>query len=150
VSQLSSTAGYATGQACAVSDCPNPPRSRCLCNMHYQRWLRHGDPMTARPSRRRDLLLEDVAWLFSCGESAEEVCRRLDKAAATISRAAYRAGRPDLARPFERIAVRASRRARRGMRLVINADGAGPTDDVTGSTGPSAAVFGEPEKEDIR
>ncbi len=45
---------------CAVAGCERPVHveSRGLCNAHYQRWLRHGDPLgagTGRGSNRLDL-----------------------------------------------------------------------------------------------
>lgn len=31
---------------CAVDGCDNPTRARGWCETHYQRWRRHGDPLT--------------------------------------------------------------------------------------------------------
>lgn len=33
---------------CNVEACDSSARSRGWCNLHYQSWLRHGDPLTAR------------------------------------------------------------------------------------------------------
>ena len=30
---------------CSVEDCEKPTRTRGWCNRHYQRWLKHGDPL---------------------------------------------------------------------------------------------------------
>ena len=30
---------------CTIGDCEKPSRTRSWCNMHYQRWLKHGDPL---------------------------------------------------------------------------------------------------------
>lgn len=30
---------------CSIPDCGKPARSRGWCNPHYQRWLKHGDPL---------------------------------------------------------------------------------------------------------
>lgn len=41
-----------TEQVCAVAECGREPYARMLCRMHYQRWRKHGDPMTLkRPSK---------------------------------------------------------------------------------------------------
>ena len=48
-------------------------------------------------------LTEDVLWLLDCGEGAETICTRLNKRPLAITRAMYRAGRPDLGRTFERL-----------------------------------------------
>lgn len=48
--------------------------------------------------------VEDVEFLVSTGETAPAIAARLGRAPATLSRALYRAGRADLARPFERLA----------------------------------------------
>lgn len=36
---------------CSIDDCENPIASRSLCEKHYQRWMRHGDPLWAHGSR---------------------------------------------------------------------------------------------------
>lgn len=33
------------GSVCSVSGCDNPSYVRTLCNRHYKRWRRHGDPL---------------------------------------------------------------------------------------------------------
>lgn len=33
---------------CSISDCGKPARTRTWCNMHYARWLAHGDPLITK------------------------------------------------------------------------------------------------------
>src|SRR5437773_11916712 len=33
---------------CRIEDCENVISRKQLCNMHYSRWYRHGDPLVAR------------------------------------------------------------------------------------------------------
>lgn len=58
--------------------------------------------------RRADLVCE-LEVLLGAGVSAENVAHRLGIRPATLSRRMYRARRPDLARPFERVANRERR-----------------------------------------
>ena len=40
---------------CSIGGCTNPRLTRGLCNKHYQRWRRHGDPsimLTGSPETR--------------------------------------------------------------------------------------------------
>jgi ribosomal protein L37E len=79
-----------------------------------ERALRNGGPHAPRCvcpkcGTRRDAYAEEVEFLRSCGLGDGEILRRLNTTATALSRALYRADRPDLARPFERIA-RGSRR----------------------------------------
>lgn len=39
---------------CSIEDCGKPCESRGYCNMHYTRWLRHGDPNTVLRERNRN------------------------------------------------------------------------------------------------
>jgi hypothetical protein len=48
-------------------------------------------------------VVEEVAFLHMCGVSAYEWAARLGMTNGALSRALYRAGRADLARPVERI-----------------------------------------------
>ncbi len=41
---LSTTRGVVVPD-CAVNNCVNPAKTRAWCVAHYQRWLRHGDPL---------------------------------------------------------------------------------------------------------
>ena len=34
-----------SGRLCDVEGCDDPRYGRGLCSYHYQRWLRHGDPL---------------------------------------------------------------------------------------------------------
>lgn len=38
-----------TAPGCSIPECFRPPRRRGLCEMHYQRWYRHGDPLVRLP-----------------------------------------------------------------------------------------------------
>lgn len=38
-------------KVCTVSDCQTKVAARGLCNLHYSRWKRHGDPMVFLPAR---------------------------------------------------------------------------------------------------
>jgi len=49
-------------------------------------------------------MTEDVLWLLDGGEGAEWICIHLNRRPLAITRAMYRAGRPDLGRTFERLA----------------------------------------------
>ena len=53
-------------------------------------------------TRRADLV-EDVEFLLQHGADLDEVSKRLGRSVGALARGLYRAGRPDLARPFERL-----------------------------------------------
>lgn len=36
-------------RTCSVENCERPHQGRGYCNMHYQRWFKHGDPTVLRP-----------------------------------------------------------------------------------------------------
>ena len=57
-------------------------------------------------SLRRDAIAEDVEWLLSAGVGHTEIAARLKLKPGSVARALYRAGRPDLARPFNSLHVR--------------------------------------------
>lgn len=38
---------------CAIEGCEGPVRSRGWCRKHYDRWLRHGDPLAGDPPKQR-------------------------------------------------------------------------------------------------
>lgn len=40
-------------KGCSMPGCGNNARCRGLCDTHYSRWLRHGDPSVARAMRQR-------------------------------------------------------------------------------------------------
>ena len=48
-------------------------------------------------------LIEDLEWLLEEGSSHEEIANRLGFKPGTLARRLHRAGRHDLARPFDRI-----------------------------------------------
>lgn len=60
----------------------------------------------AAHSIKRNDRAEDVAELFSWGVTPERVTERLGVTAGTLARSLYRAGRPDLAKPFEHLVNR--------------------------------------------
>jgi hypothetical protein len=55
---------------------------------------------------RRADVLDEVQFLREVGESDAAICARLDMTPAAVARALQRAGRPDLARPFEQLRER--------------------------------------------
>lgn len=87
---------------CRFPDCGRPVHTRKLglcyshCDQHYRR-----EPL--RPIRT-PVDLTEVEHLASCGEPEREIARRLGVTVGAIARAYYRAGQPDAARPFERVA----------------------------------------------
>lgn len=60
-------------------------------------------------NRRADVV-QDAEELLAAGEIAEAAARRMGMTAGAIARSLYRADRPDLARPFQAAARRASGR----------------------------------------
>lgn len=38
--------------ACIIDDCPNPARSRKMCEKHYRRWHKWGDPLVLKPPHK--------------------------------------------------------------------------------------------------
>lgn len=46
---------------CTVPACGLPVHGRGLCNTHYRRWYKHGDPLTALGTSRG----EPLAWLLA-------------------------------------------------------------------------------------
>jgi hypothetical protein len=38
-------------RTCAIEGCDRPVRGHGWCHMHYQRWRRHGDPLTVFDGR---------------------------------------------------------------------------------------------------
>jgi len=42
-------------RACSIGGCCGPAYARGWCRNHHQSWLRHGDPLAARPARKRSL-----------------------------------------------------------------------------------------------
>ena len=65
-------------------------------------------PRAGRAAINAAEIAAEIAWI---GTSPEQAARQLGTTPAAIARRFYRAGRPELARPFER-ATRAARRRR--------------------------------------
>jgi hypothetical protein len=80
-----------------------PPCSLCEGPCHD--WRRHNRVLDG--ARSRADLIDDVETLR--GVDPETAARRIAKKPEAIARGLYRAGRPDLARPFEAAAKRARR-----------------------------------------
>lgn len=51
--------------SCSVESCPRAARTRGVCNAHYQRLVRYGDPLGGGPSRDR-LVLGDTCSVEDC------------------------------------------------------------------------------------
>lgn len=62
--------------------------------------------VTPRTLERRAALVEDVEWLLDSDETPSTIAARYGIASASVARALYRAGRPDLARRFENADIR--------------------------------------------
>ncbi len=45
---------------CTVEDCDKPSRTRGWCSMHYNRWIRNGDP--ALRYRLQEKIPDDGFW----------------------------------------------------------------------------------------
>lgn len=89
---------------CTVKGCAQPSRARTWCIKHYERWRRNGDPITVKPrtcwnrglTPRHDQLVEDVEWLLADHATLDSAAARLGRSPSALTRALYRAGRPDL------------------------------------------------------
>lgn len=46
---------------CTIEGCDKPARKRGWCNMHYEKWRRHGDPLGGRSIAPRGSV---AAWLY--------------------------------------------------------------------------------------
>lgn len=65
-----------------------------------------------------DEYLEEVEFLRSCGTSDAQIATRLGVQPGSVAKAVRRAGRPDLAAPFERLANAARPRGPRDRKKV--------------------------------
>lgn len=54
---------------CHIDDCERPARSRDLCELHYRRWLRNGDPLsvTSRRMSNEDIAAKMIAYVDRSG-----------------------------------------------------------------------------------
>mgnify|MGYP003575038052 CR=1 FL=1 len=48
---------------CSVDGCDRPVITRGWCRAHYQRWLKHGDPLGGGPPSTRNLSIEERFWM---------------------------------------------------------------------------------------
>lgn len=48
---------------CSVEWCDQPVHARGWCNVHYKRWVRHGDPLAGEPRRYRRSF-EEAFWIL--------------------------------------------------------------------------------------
>lgn len=77
---------------CSVQDCERDPHARGWCTLHYQRWKRHGDPITVLAEQRAPACAVDgcdVAWRRAgyCGAHYARLLRHGDVLAGGPSRA---------------------------------------------------------------
>lgn len=47
---------------CSLPDCTRSPKARKLCNAHYQRWRRTGDPTLVRQVQHHGLTADERFW----------------------------------------------------------------------------------------
>ena len=91
-------------ERCEIDGCDRPHHGRGFCSLHYQRWAAHGDPIGTDPRTAAETV-EEVEWLLSGGESAENVAARLgysdEHGVASLRKLLARQGREDLARRLE-------------------------------------------------
>lgn len=70
-----------TKRTCSVEGCGRPFRSKGWCNMHYQRWIKYGDPVFIQVASKGEGLAwlqaaafretdECIDWPFACGNSS--------------------------------------------------------------------------------
>jgi predicted amidophosphoribosyltransferase len=95
-----------SGDIC--SECERPAdHARGLCSRCYQRARRAGAlPDYERATRTWPDLAEDIEILLTRTSDVTLIAARLGTTVAAISRAGYRNGRADLARPFSAAAKR--------------------------------------------
>lgn len=96
------TTAYAAHAApCSVDGCHRARHARGMCRPHDRRHSTGADLTTPiRVFISRSQLTEDVADLLAAGESHDHIASRLSRTPGAISRALYRSGQPDMARPF--------------------------------------------------
>lgn len=49
---------------CSVEGCQGTVRSRGLCQKHYTKWLRHGDPLVSKHRYHKGLTVEQRFWAY--------------------------------------------------------------------------------------
>lgn len=87
------TLAEALGRVCKHAGCTRSTRARGLCENHYRKTQRIP----------RDVVLEEVTHLTEAGTPPEAIATALHAKPGTLARSLYRAGRPDLANPIERL-----------------------------------------------
>lgn len=65
----------ATMRVCSIDGCEKKHYGRGWCSAHYQRWMRHGDPLAGTPSR--GVRVPDVCKIEECNKEfhAMGLCR---------------------------------------------------------------------------
>lgn len=53
---------YKNPPACSIEDCDKPVKSRAMCQMHWNRWKRHGDPTVVTRSWGHGKTAEKVGY----------------------------------------------------------------------------------------
>lgn len=91
------------------TDCDRPAHGRGLCKRHYEYRRVHGTLPGGLVIWHGLDLLSEVDWLLGGATPEADIAARLGVTPDAISRAAYRHGRLDLARIFNR--ARARRKA---------------------------------------
>ena len=103
--------GRAIGRTCRIPHCGDPARAGGMCDMHYRRHRRASHDQQAHivnrghavTQRRTEDIIEDVEWMLDTGEAPERIPQRLGTTPAALTKRMRRAGRPDLAAPFQTV-----------------------------------------------
>lgn len=61
--------------ACAVAECGRPAHQKAMCNAHYKRWWRYGDPLAGGPMRRASVAAKPIQD-FPDGTRVCNLCER--------------------------------------------------------------------------
>lgn len=62
-------------KTCKIEGCSEPTRTRHMCNAHYSRWRRNGDPGAGKPHRK--ILLKERERLLKQGKMGCSSCGRI-------------------------------------------------------------------------
>lgn len=86
---------------CAVTGCRKDAHTRGWCGTHYDRWLKHGNPLWTPMTA--DEVIAEVEWLVEAGMSTFYIADALQRDQFVLSRYLYRHNRPDLGVLFGRV-----------------------------------------------